>query len=95
MSPAIVGGDYPDPINTETEYSGKVPKPNTIMDRGPLERQLEPHEKKRLGLLTGQDEDVDAPRQPGFMGGVDSNFPEHPELTEYIPEDYRSEDYLW
>lgn len=87
------GGDMPDPINTETEYAGRVPMPNTVGDLGPELRELEPHEKLRLGYLTGQDEDPEAPREPGMMGGVDSNFPEHPELTEFIPDDYRSEDY--
>lgn len=91
--PVRTGGDLPDPINTETEYAGVVPMPNTVGDRGPSERLLKPHEKLRLGYLTGQDEDPLAPREPGMMGGVDSRFPEHVELTEYIPRDYRSEDY--
>jgi hypothetical protein len=84
----------PDPINTETEYAGKVPMPNTVGYRGEGERELEPHEKLRLSRLTGQDEDEFAPRETGFMGGVDSRYPEHPELNENIPEDYRSEGYL-
>lgn len=92
--PVRTGGDLPDPINTETEYAGKVPMPNTVGDLGPNDRELEPHEKLRLLRLTGQDEDPYAPREPGTMGGVDSRFPEHPELTENIPADYRSEDYL-
>ena len=92
--PVRTGGDLPDPINTETEYKGRVPMPNTVGDRGPFERDLEPHEKLRLGRLTGQDEDEYAPREPGFMGGVDSKYPEHPSLTEEVPADYRSEDYL-
>ena len=74
--PVRTGGDIPDPINTETEYAGKVPMPNTIGDRGPTTRKLSSAEKKRLGLLTGQDEDEYAERQTGFMGGVDSNFPD-------------------
>lgn len=93
--PIRTGGDLPDPINTETEYKGLVPIPNTVGYRGPDgERELSSAERKRLGLLTGQDEDEFAPREPGFMGGVDSRYPEHPELEEFIPEDYRSEDYL-
>lgn len=93
--PARTGGDLPDPINTETEYAGRVPLPNTVQDLGPSgARRLDPHEKLRLGYLTGQTEDPDAPREPGMMGGVDSRFPEHPEVLENIPEDYRSEDYL-
>lgn len=73
---ARVGGDLPDPNNTETEYAGKVPMPNTVGSRGPGERDLKPHEKLRLLRLTGQDGDVNAPREPGIMGGVDSRFPE-------------------
>lgn len=92
--PVRTGGDLPDPINTETEYAGRVPMPNTVGYRGPEERELESHEKLRLGYLTGQTDDEYAPREPGFMGGVDSKFPEHPELTEYIPEGYFSEDYI-
>ena len=92
--PVRTGGDMPDPINTETEYMGRVPMPNTVTSRGPNERDLESHEKLRLRYLTAQDEDVEAPREPGMMGGVDSRFPEHPELQENIPLDYRSEDYL-
>jgi hypothetical protein len=92
--PKRIGGDRPDPINTETEYKGKVPMPNTVSDLGPLGRKLEPHEKLRLGRLTGQEEDPYAPREPGFMAGVDSRFPEHPDLVVNVPKDYRSEDYL-
>lgn len=91
--PIRTGGDLPDPINTETEYAGRVPMPNTVGDLGPEGRVLKPHEKLRLGYLTGQEEDPEAPRETGMMGGVDSNFPEHPELTEWIPADYWSEDY--
>lgn len=95
MSPVRTGGDLPDPINTETEYAGKVPTTNSVTYLGPDgERKLSPSEKLRLGYLTGQEDDPDAPRKPGFMGGVDPEFPEHPELLENIPEDYRSEDYL-
>lgn len=78
--PARTGGDMPDPIDTETEYFGKALVPNTVGDRGPDERELEPHEKLRLGYLTGQDEDVYADRQPAFMGGVDDRFPLNPEI---------------
>ena len=92
--PVRTGGDLPDPINTETEYAGRVPMPNTVGDLGPNERKLSSSEKLRLGYLTGQEEDPEAPREPNFMSGVDSRYPEHPELTENIPEDYRSEDYL-
>ena len=92
--PVRTGGDLPDPINTETEYMGRVPMPNTVGYRGPENRELDSAEKKRLGLLTGQDEDEFAAREPGFMGGVDSNYPDHPELEDYIPADFQSEDYL-
>lgn len=93
--PVRTGGDLPDPINSETEFKGLVPIPNTVGSRGPLgERELSPAEIKRLGLLTGQEEDEFAPREPGFMGGVDSKYPEFPDLNDRIPEDYRSEDYL-
>jgi hypothetical protein len=95
MPPVRTGGDLPDPINTETEYAGVVPIPNAVGDLGPNERQLEPHEKLRLGYLTGQEEDPWGDRKDGFMGGVDPDFPDHPELEDNIPEDYRSEDYLW
>lgn len=88
------GGDLPDPINTETEYAGKVPMPNAVGDLGPETRDLETHEKLRLGYLTGQRDDPTAPREPGFMGGVDSNYPEHPELVENLPPGYFSEDYI-
>ena len=91
--PIRTGGDLPDPINTETEYAGKVPMPNTVGDLGPDERILKPHEKLRLGYLTGQMEDPEAPRETGMMGGVDSNYPEHPDLLNWVPRDYRSEDY--
>lgn len=91
--PTRTGGDLPDRINTETEYAGKVPMPNTVQDLGPLDRDLETHEKLRLGRLTGQDEDPYAPREPGFMGGVDSRYP-LTEEAQNVPEDYRSEDYL-
>lgn len=87
------GGDLPDPINTETEYAGKVPMPNSVGDLGPNERRLSSAEKLRLGYLTGQDEDPTAPAEPGFMGGVDSKYPEHDDMTLPDP-DYRSEDYI-
>lgn len=92
--PVRTGGDLPDPINTETEYKGKVPMPNTVGDLGPETRILSPEEKKRLGLLTGQDEDPYAERETGFMGGVDSRYPDFPDLEGFVPKDYRSEDYL-
>lgn len=82
--PVRTGGDIPDPINTETEYKGKMPVPNTVGDLGPNDRKLSPAEKKRLGLLTGQDEDPYAERQPGFMAGVDSNFTD-PEIERKHP----------
>jgi hypothetical protein len=94
MPPVRTGGDIPDPINTETEYAGKVPMPNSVGDLGPNVRGLEPHEKMRLGYLTGQEEDPLAPAKDGFMGGVDPDFPDFPELEDFIPADYRSEDYL-
>lgn len=94
--PVRTGGDLPDPINTETEYAGKVPIPNSVGDLGPDQaRKLEPHERLRLGYLTGQEEDPYAPAKDGFMGGVDPDFPDHPDLLDLIPEDYRSEDYLF
>lgn len=92
--PSFTGGDdRPDPINTETEYAGRVPMPNTVGDLGPEGRELEPHEKLRLARLTGQMEDPEAPREPGFMAGVDSRFPEHDDMDLPDP-DYRGE-YLW
>lgn len=91
--PTRTGGDLPDPINTETEYMGKTPMPNTVGDLGPNLRKLSSAEKLRLGYLTGQEEDPEAPREPGFMGGVDSRFPQHPDLIENIPADYRSDGY--
>lgn len=93
--PVRTGGDLPDPINTETEYSGKVPMPNTVGDLGPGDgRRLASHEKLRLSYLTGQMDDPEAPRKPDFMAGVDPDYPEYEELTENIPADYRSEDYV-
>lgn len=94
--PIRTGGDLPDPINTETEYAGRVPMPNTVGDLGPETRDLEPHEKLRLQRLTGQDEDPEASREPGFMGGVDSRYPEHDDLDgpAMRDPDYHSEDYL-
>jgi hypothetical protein len=73
---------------TETEYAGTVPLPNTVQPLGQStvqdyeenERQLEPHEQLRLGRLTGQTEDTEAPRKPGFMYGVDPDFPDHEDL---------------
>lgn len=92
--PVRYGGEVPDPINTETEYAGKVPTTNSVTDLGPFDgRKLSSSERLRLGYLTGQDEDPDAPAEPGFMGGVDSHYPEHPELTDFIPSDYQG-DYL-
>lgn len=91
--PVRTGGDLPDPINTETEYKGKMPMPNTVGDLGPEERILETHEQLRLGYLTGQREDPEAPREPGMMGGVDSRYSEHDDM-ELPGIDYRSEDYL-
>jgi hypothetical protein len=89
--PVRTGGDIPDPIDTETEYMGKILVPNTVGDRGPSgERKLSSAEKKRLGLLTGQDEDVYAERQPGFMGGVDTNFPD-PALAKWNLDDPETE----
>jgi hypothetical protein len=93
--PQRVGGQEPDPDKDPTEYGGDLTLPNTVQGLGPeLGRKLENHEKLRLGYLTGQEEDPDAPRELGFMGGVDSNYPEHPDLSDFIPPDFRSEDYL-
>lgn len=78
--PTRTGGDMPDPINTETEYAGLVPMPNTVGYRGEGPRELSTAEKLRLGYLTGQEEDEFAEREPGFMGGVDTHFPEFPDL---------------
>lgn len=83
--------ELPDSINTETEYKGRVPNPNSVGALGPETRDLSSSEKLRLTYLTGQDEDPDAPQEPGFMGGVDSRYPEHSGLP---PRDYRSPDYL-
>lgn len=91
--PVRVGGDLPDPINTETEYKGTVPLPNTVQDLGPNDRRMSSSEKLRLGYLTGQEEDPYAEREPDFMAGVDSRYPET-DVRDYIPLDYRSEDYL-
>lgn len=92
--PVRTGGDMPDPINTETEYAGKVPTTNSVGDLGPNERKLSSSEQLRLGYLTGQTEDPDAPAKPGFMGGVDPDYPAIEDLHDHIPPDYRSEDYL-
>lgn len=93
--PQLVGGDDDEVVTTDTEYAGQVPLANTVQSLGPFgSRELSNAEKLRLGYLTGQEEDPDAPREPGFMGGVDSNYPDHPELEDQIPSDYRSEDYL-
>lgn len=78
--PVRTGGDLPDPINTETEYKGRVPLPNAVQDLGPEGRKLKGHERMRLGYLTGQEEDPYAPRESGFMFGVDSNYLEHPDM---------------
>jgi hypothetical protein len=94
--PTLVGGEDGEAIQPiDTEYGGRQPLPNAVQSLGPDQgRKLTNAEKLRLGYLTGQEEDPDAPRETGFMGGVDSHFPEHPELQDAIPEDYRSEDYL-
>jgi hypothetical protein len=97
--PQRVGGEgVVDAVNTETEYAGTVPQKNTVQPLGPTGaltvRDLEPHEKLRLGYLTGQEEDPLADRETGFMGGVDSHYLEHPELEDAVPADYRSDDYL-
>jgi hypothetical protein len=92
--PVRTGGDLPDPINTETEYKGKMPIPNTVGDRGPDGRKLSSAEVKRLGLLTGQTEDEYAPRQEAFMGGVDDNFPD-PALDKYtLPPETDGREYV-
>lgn len=76
--PQQVGGD----INkvTETEYAGKVPTPNTVrqVDDPKL---LHTSEQLRLGYLTGQIEDPDAPRKEAFMHGVDPDFPERKDVV--------------
>jgi hypothetical protein len=60
-----------------TEYGGDDTLPNTVQGRGPDGgRKLETHEAKRLGLLTGQEDDTLAPRKEGFMFGVDPDYPE-------------------
>jgi hypothetical protein len=67
-----------------TEYGGDDPlPPNTVQGLGPEDRKLSITDQKRLGLLTGQEEDPAAPRKPGFMYGVDAEFPELDEF--YIP----------
>jgi hypothetical protein len=86
LEPSTEEDDMPDPINTETEFMGIVPMPNTVGDLGPDTRKLSSAERKRLGLLTGQEEDPYAVRQPGFMGGVDTNFPD-PALAKWHLDD--------
>ena len=67
-----------------TEYGGDDPLPlNTVQGLGPNDRKLSVSEQKRLGLLTGQEEDPAAPRKTGFMHGVDEEFSELDEF--YIP----------
>ena len=62
---------------TETEYAGTVPTPNTVQPLGPEgTRELSNSEKLRLGYLTGQEEDPEAPRKSGFFHGVDPDYPE-------------------
>lgn len=62
--PERVGG-------TESEYKGKVPVPNTMQPQ-PSEL-LSPSQKLRLGNLTGQSEDTEAPRDEAHWYGVDSS----------------------
>lgn len=72
-----------------TEYGGDEVLPNSVQGLGPNGgRKLETHEQKRLGLLTGQEEDPAAPsKSPGFMYGVD---PDYPELNDnYWPRKFR------
>ena len=64
----------------ETEYGGTQPLPNAVQDLGPEGRQLEPHEKLRLGYLTGQMEDPMADQKIAFMGGVDPDIFDPEEL---------------
>lgn len=92
--PARTGGDLPDPINTETEYAGKVPTTNSVTSLGPNTRKLKGHEKLRLGYLTGQEEDPDAPRESGFMFGVDSRYPAHPDMNIPLPPVDGPDEYL-
>ena len=63
---------------TNSEYAGTVPTKNSVQSLGVYEeRELAPHEKLRLGYLTGQDEDPEAPsKSPAFMHGVDPDFPD-------------------
>lgn len=77
--PQQVGGDVEG--TTETEYAGRVPNPNTVrkLDDPKL---LKNSERLRLGYLTGQEEDPDAPRKPSFFYGVDPEYPERTNLLE-------------
>jgi hypothetical protein len=75
------------PKRTSTEYAGDVPSHNSVQGRGLEDRELEPHEKLRLGYLTGQTDDVDAPAKSGFFYGVDPDNPENPDIeidTEFL-----------
>lgn len=61
--------------NPETEYSGKN-GPNSVTELGPNGRKLSSSEQLRLGYLTGQEEDPNAPYKDGFFNGVDPDYPE-------------------
>lgn len=70
------------------EYSGLQPTRNSVEDLGPNLRDLETHEKLRLGYLTGQEEDPNAEPKAGFFKGVD---PDYPEFVNGVPADYTDE----
>lgn len=73
--PETVGG-------TESEYAGTVPTTNTVQPKEP--GLLTNVEKLRLSRLTGEEDDTEAPREPGFMYGVDSRYPERKEVKHDI-----------
>ena len=60
-----VGGEQ---SKTETEYKGTVPTSNTVTPQPA--KLLSPSEKLRLGYLTGQEDDTEAPRDPAHMHGA-------------------------
>lgn len=76
------------PKRTGGEYSGDVPSHNSVQGHGPQgDRTLESSEKLRLGYLTGDMTDIDAPHKDGFFYGVDPEHPMNPEIevdTEFL-----------
>lgn len=71
------------------EYSGDTPTRHSVSSLGPEGgRELETHEKLRLGYLTGQEVDPEADPKTGFFQGVD---PDYPEFVNGVPLDYTNE----